>query len=82
MTTRFCDVCGEQIHGKRDRIFAVLPDKRQIIIVVHVLGDDPDPDSKEADVCMDCIRDVVKNRKFTRAKESIPSIHDIGLDNA
>lgn len=59
---RFCCVCGEQIHGKRDRIFAVLPDGTQIQIVAMPVLNTP------ADLCMECIRDVVKNRKFTRTK--------------
>lgn len=60
MTRRFCDVCNEEIHGKRDRIFAKLVSSgRQIFIAAIYDPDSCNPTGTSerivADVCMKCI---------------------------
>jgi hypothetical protein len=82
--SRHCDVCCEQIHGKRDRICTVLPSGCGIEIRAVLTDGCATP----ADLCMDCIRDVVKNRKFTRLKESesikvvLPDCSQVEIPNA
>ncbi len=67
MTDRLCEVCREPILGKRDRIYAMLPDQSQIVIMAHRISERGEHEGVAADVCMTCIADAVKNRKFTRA---------------
>ena len=69
MKERFCDVCGEEIFGKRDRIFCLTPRHVQVALVPHLVDVSGDHVPEAADICEVCIRDVVKNRKFTRGKQ-------------
>jgi hypothetical protein len=65
---RHCLVCREEIPGKRDRLYTLLPDGRQLVLVPHLVKADGEPEPEIADVCLNCIRDVAKNFKWTRAK--------------